>query len=332
MTPPRFSTADLRAAAAAAIRAPSLHNSQPWRFRLRDSAVEVLADPQRQLPVGDATGWAVRIACGAAVFNARLALALRGTAAQVQVRPDHTDPTLMARLTPGPARPATRAERELFDAIAVRHSNRRPFWPTPVPSDIRVRLVEAARVEGAWLELLVGMLPLTMLGEIADSADRVLRRDPRYQAEMSQWIRTDVAGEGIPVTAGGFAPEAHDLFPMRTYTEHRRPLGRDFEPEPLVAVLGSTGDSAGDQINAGQALQRVLLTATTAGLSSSMSSQPIEVPAAREQLRQSLQRFGAPQMVLRLGYGQRGRPTPRRDLDDVLSTEDALINDEGAQP
>ena len=128
-----YDDADLRRAAAAAVRAPSLYNSQPWRFRLRDGAIEVLADPARQLTVADSTGWAVRIACGAATCNARLALAAAGTPAQVLLRPDRAQPELLARLTPGPRRPPTYTESELASAIPRRHSNRQPFWPDPVP-------------------------------------------------------------------------------------------------------------------------------------------------------------------------------------------------------
>lgn len=318
MTAPAYDETDLRRAVAAAIRAPSLHNSQPWRFRLRDGAIEVLADPSRQLAVADRTGWAVRIAGGAAAFNARLALAANGTPAEVAVRPVPSDPELLVRLTPGSGRLPTFAEQDLYDAVARRHSNRRPFWPTPVPSEVRVRLIEAARVEGAWLELLVGMTALAGFAEIARSADRVLRRDPRYQAEMFTWAHTEAAADGVPVTAGGPAAEPQDLLPQRPYTDRPRAAGRDFEPEPLVAVLGAAGDTAGDQIGAGQALQRVLLTVTDAGLACSMISQPIEVPAAREQVRRSLRRAGVPQMGLRIGYGQRGRPTPRRDPADVI--------------
>ena len=309
---------DLRRAAAAGIRAPSLHNSQPWRFRLRDGAIEVLADTSRHLEVADRSHWALRIACGAATCNARLALAAHGTPPDVAVRPDAGEPDLIARLTRGPDRPPTYLEEDLSAAIPRRYSNRRPFWPEPVPSEIRSRLIDAARAEYGWLDLLVGMTALSGFAEIAQSADRVLRRDPAYQSELYTWIHADAAPDGVPVSAGAPAGEPQDLLPQRAFADGRRGAGRDYEPEPLVAILGSAGNSPADQIVAGQALQRVLLTVTDAGLASSMLSQPIEVLSAREQLRRSLGRFGVPQMAMRIGYGHPGHPTPRRDVADVL--------------
>src|SRR2546430_6883711 len=101
------------AAVEAAIRAPSLHNSQPWRFRLREGALEVLADPLRRLPAADPRGWAMRVACGAAVFNARLAFAMAGSPAQMRLRPDPAQPDLLARLRPGPPPPPTPQEKAL---------------------------------------------------------------------------------------------------------------------------------------------------------------------------------------------------------------------------
>ncbi|MET0492434.1 MAG: nitroreductase family protein [Actinoplanes sp.] len=314
----RYDDSDLRRAAAAAVRAPSIHNSQPWLFRLRDGAVEILADRSRQLAVADSGGWALRIACGAASFNAQLALAAAGTPATVVLRPDDRDSDLMARLTPAEPRPATYLETDLFAAVARRHSNRQPFWPNPVPAETRVRLIEAARAESGWLDLLVGMTALSGFAEIAQSADRVLRRDERYQAELSAWVHVDAAPDGISVTAGAPPAEPQDLLPQRAFGAPARAPGRDFEPEPLIAILGVSGDRPYDQLLVGQAMQRVLLTATDAGLASSMISQPIEVPAAREQLRRSLSRSGTPQMALRLGYGHPGRPTARRDLSEFL--------------
>ncbi|MBQ1073560.1 nitroreductase family protein [Micromonospora sp. C31] len=313
-----FTVEQLRAAATDAVRAPSLHNTQPWRFRLRDGGIEVLADPQRRLPATDPNGWGVRIACGAALFNLRLALAVAGTPATVRLRPCPAEPDVVARLVPDVPRRPTPAEQALHGAIPRRFSNRAPFWPDPVPADARWRLAEAARAEQCWLELLVGVSAVNAFAEIARSAHRVLERSPEYRAEHQEWVRATPAPDGIPAASGGPLGEPQDLLPSRGFGGLNRAPGRDFEPEPLVAVLGSPGNTAVDQVVAGQALQRVLLAATDSGLAVSMLSQPIEVPSAREQLRLSLGRFGTPQMVMRVGYGQPGWPTPRREVDEVL--------------
>lgn len=319
MTIDTLADATFRSAVRAAIRAPSMHNSQPWRFRWRDGAIEVYADPARHLPVADPNGWAVRLACGAAAFNARLALAVAGCPANAVLRPELSEPNLMVRLVPAEPRPATPTETRLYEAIERRHSNRAPFHPEPVPAPARKALIEAARIENAWLELLTGPGPLTAMGAIAGAAARVLDRDPDYRDEISAWSRTDESHlDGVPASAGGPSPEPRDLLPSRPFHHYRRAPDEVFEPEPLVAVLGTAGDTPQHQLVAGMALQRVLLTATAAGLAASMLSQPIEVTPAREQLRLALGRFGVPQMVLRIGFGQPGFPTPRRDFDDVI--------------
>ena len=315
-----YTTEDLRPAVEAAIRAPSLHNSQPWRFRLRDGGIELSADRQRILSVAG-RDWGVRLSCGAALFNLRLALAVAGKPATVDVRPYPHDPRVLARLVPDGARPPSGAERSLYDAIARRHSNRTPFWGDPVPSEVRSALAKAARAESGWLEFVIGSAAVEAIAEIVHAANRVLERDPLYVAELARWTRYDPAPDGVPVSVGGPAGEPQDLLPQRAFGVRTRAPGRDFEPEPLVAVLGCAGDSDADQLGAGQALQRVLLTAAGAGLAVSMLSQPIEVPAAREQLRLSLGRYGMPQIVLRLGYGQQGFPTPRRPAEDVIDVD-----------
>ncbi|SCL31599.1 Nitroreductase family protein [Micromonospora nigra] len=313
-----FTVEQMRAAATDAVRAPSLHNVQPWRFRLRDGGIEVLVDQTRHLPATDPSGWGARIACGAALFNLRLALAVAGTPATVRLRPYPAEPDVVARLLPDVPRRPTPAEQALHAAIPRRFSNRAPFWPDPVPADARWRLGEAARAEQCWLELLIGVSAVAAFGEIAHSAHRVLERDPAYRAERDAWVRAEQSADGIPAASGGPQTEPQDVLPSRGFGGRNRAPGRDFEPEPLVAVLGSPGNTAVDQVVAGQALQRILLTATDLGLSASMLSQPIEVPSARDQLRLSLGRFGTPQMVMRIGYGQPGWPTPRRAVDEVV--------------
>jgi hypothetical protein len=316
-------TIDYPAAIGAAVRAPSLHNSQPWRFRVGPGRIEVRVDPDRRLPASDPTGWAARVACGAALLNLRLALTVQGWQAQVRLHPDPVDPDLLAVVEPIRSRPASPAEQRLWQAIWRRHSNRAPFWPDPVPAGARAHLAAAATTEGAWLELLIGLGPVAAVAEIARTADHVLMRSTDYRTELAAWTRTGTAADrvpadGVPADAGGPRPEPQDLLPRRPFSDRPRGPVREFEPQPLVAVLGTAGDTPGDQVLAGQALQRVLLTATDDGLAVSLLSQPIEVAGAREQLRLALRQFGTPQMVLRVGYGQLGTPTPRRSVAEVL--------------
>ncbi|GGM32215.1 MULTISPECIES: Acg family FMN-binding oxidoreductase [Micromonospora] len=313
-----FGVGQLRAAARDAVRAPSMHNSQPWRFRLREGGIEVAVDPDRRLPAADPSGWAARIAGGAALFNLRLSLAVAGTPARVRLRPYPGEPDVLARLVPDVPRAPTPAQRSLHAAVARRFSHRAPFWPNPVPAEARWRLVEAARAEQGWLELVIGVSAVNAFAALAQSAHRVLDRDRAYRDELAGWVRGGPAPDGVPAAAGGPVAQPQDLLPSRAFGVRERAPGRDFEPEPLVAVLGAAGNTATDQVVAGQALQRVLLTATDAGLAVSLLSQPIEVPAAREALRLSLGRFGTPQMVLRVGYGQPGWPVGRRDVEEFL--------------
>jgi len=310
---------DFRTAVGAAVLAPSLHNSQPWRFRLAGDQVHVLTDPGRTPPVADADGWAARIACGAATYNLQLAFAVRGQPMQVQWRPVASERELVAALQPAPPRPPTPGQQRLFLAVPNRHSNRHPFRSQLVPPVARLAMIEAAAAEGAWLDLVVGRIPVAAVGEIAHAANRVLQRDVAYAAELAAWTHRDgVAVDGVPADVGGFNAGPQDLLPQRPFSDLVRMAGENVEDDPLVAVLGTIGDRPVDQLRAGYALQRVLLTITDHGLASSMLSQPIEVASAREQLRISLGRSGTPQMVLRVGYGDPASATPRRPVADVI--------------
>jgi nitroreductase len=309
------------AAVEAAVLAPSMHNSQPWLFRLGPEHVDLLVGPRRRLPVSDATGWASRVGCGAALFNLRLALAAEGMPAVVRMQPDSDDPELLARLTPDRPRPALPVEARLYRAIWRRHSNRAPFLDKPVPVAARSELMAAARAENGSLNLLIGPVAVEVAAEMVRVADQALRRDDAYQAELSAWTRRDrdraAAADGVPTVAGGPAPRPHELLARRDFGGRELAGHRGYEREPLLAVIGTTGDWPSDQVQAGQVLQRVLLTAADLGLAASMFSQPIEVPGIRAQLRRALTRQAVPQMLLRFGYATSTPHSPRRPISEV---------------
>ncbi|OLF04835.1 nitroreductase [Actinophytocola xinjiangensis] len=303
----------------AAVRAPSVHNTQPWRFVVRGPVVEVCLDGDRVLTVADPDGREARLSCGAALLNLRVALRAAGRAVVVDPLPDPAHPELLATVRVAGRRPATPAERDLADAVGNRTTNRRPFVDRIVPGSERSALVAAADAEGAHLLLLDTPRALETFATLLRRADQRQEDDPDYQAELRAWTTGDPARhDGVPSAAGGPRPAGTPLLKLRDYPG-RRTAEREFEQDPLVAMVTTAGDTALDHLRAGQAMQRALLVATSAGLGASFFSQPIEQPDLRAALRTGLTAGAHPQAVLRIGYGHRGAPTPRRPVAEVTS-------------
>lgn len=57
-----------------AILAPSGHNTQPWRFRIEDDWVDLIADRERRLPVVDPHDRELMNSCGATLTLLRTAM------------------------------------------------------------------------------------------------------------------------------------------------------------------------------------------------------------------------------------------------------------------
>ncbi|GAA4862689.1 nitroreductase family protein [Saccharopolyspora rosea] len=308
----------------AATAAPSLCNSQPWWFRCTPTAIELHADARRTVPVADPEHRELALGCGAALLNLRLAIRAVGVHPDVRLLPEHGRPDLLAAVRPAARRPVTPSDRELAEAIHRRHTNRRPFTAAAVPDPLRARLRQAAEAERAWLAVL-DRTHYGRLQALAREAHQAQLEDPEFVAEWRHWTgRDDHALDGVPARASGPRPEPQDEWVLRDYsggTASPRVPGKDFEPEPLICVLGSFQDTPLAQLQAGVAMQHVLLTATASGLASSFLSQVIEVPRTRRELRSLIGGGLWPQTVLRIGYGSPVPPTPRRPLSDVLTPD-----------
>lgn len=306
----------------AAGAAPSLHNSQPWRFApVPDSlGVHVYTDPGRAVPLTDPDGRALHISVGAALFNLRVAGLRLGRDPEVRLLPDAAEPTLAAtvRLSrPAPSSPPY--GKDLFDAIGQRHSSREPFANRDVPEAVLGELSAAALDEGAVLSPLEEDGVRRVLSLTAE-AERRTGGDLARMAETRSWLRLEKpATDGVPAAALG--PQDHDArVPMRSFTGRSLPSTppRRFEALPQLATLTTHGDLRADWLRAGQAVQRVWLVATVHGLRASVLHQAVEWPDTRWGLRDPAEGIGYTQLVLRLGYGPPGPSTPRRPADEIL--------------
>jgi hypothetical protein len=268
------------------------------------------------------------MSCAAATFHLRASLAARGVATQTTLFPNRAYPTWIARVATLGVGDTDDPLAELGGFIAQRHTNRGPFMGMPVPDEVVATLRAAAEVEGAWLLPFDAEYDRVRIVALVMEGDHQQWSDPRFRAELSQWIRPVGApsqdGMASHLLGGGALPTAIARWVVRTVDLGTRTAATDRDlaaASPMVAVLGTDGDGPKDWARAGMALDRVLLELTGEGLSASFLNQPVEVPTLRSDLHAILHergRAGFAQVVLRIGYGPDAAPTPRRDLRDVI--------------
>ena len=312
-----------------AVLAPSPHNTQPWRFRINVNDAEVFADRRRALRVVDPHGRELTLACGAALYNLRVAAEYFGRSYSVSLLPRSDEPDLLASLTLHLYSETSSEDVVLFHALTQRRTNRQAFRPDPLPEEILTELADAAAREGAWLALVTEDAARQAIADLVAKADKIQWADRAFRRELAVWLRTDAEhqADGIPTHDLGVRDWMAFAGPalVRTFNRGNNQAARDAEiatHSPALAVLGTDQDEPGTWLQAGQALERVLLHAQSEGVSASYLNQPIEVDDLRPQLAGVIGLGGFPQVLLRLGYGPEVPPTPRRSVRSLLIKHD----------
>lgn len=312
----------LRWVVSIAVRAPSIHNSQPWQFVATPSgALELHAERSRQLPVVDPDSRQLHISAGAAVHHAVLALHGIGRRAQVSLLPDPMHPDLLARITTSPSNSLPSPEEwALLHATRDRHTHRSPFADGRLSKALLVDLFLAAERQGGHVRYVELAGERRMLADLVAEATNRQESDPEYRREVMAWSgRPEGVPDGVP-TSALTPPATGDEFRQRSFgpTPHLWISEADGE-HPDILMLWSPTDSPDAWLRAGAALSALLLTATCAGVAGSMLNQPLEIPALRQRIRHEMRLPGFPQMLLRVGYAAGFTATPRRPVSEVLT-------------
>jgi hypothetical protein len=317
-------SAILRHAAMRATLAPSVHNTQPWRFVLAGDALEIQADPTRQLKVLDPTKRQLLISCGCALFNARIALAAKGYDPVVERFPDAHRPNLVARIripdTPADWVPLA----PLDEYIEKRQTNRRRLEDEVVDNETVYELVHAANAEASQLFVIKDSDHRLVTASLSQQADAMQNIDPAYRAELRMWTTDDPQRrDGVPAMAVPHVDAgAHDDIPIRDFDTSGMgwlPTQTESSMHQCLLLLGTRSDNQDSWLRAGEALERIWLEATRRNLVASPLTQVIEVPRTRAMLRAELNLSMYPHVLIRVGRAAKTPASRRRRLADVIS-------------
>ncbi len=314
-------TETIRAVMALATRAPSVHNSQPWRWRVGARSLHLYADTTMHLPSIDPDSRDLILSCGGSLHHCVVGLAALGWQAKVHRLPNPAEPNHLAAIEVS-RQAATELDVALAAAVPRRRTDRRHYSSWPVPAaDIALMGARAARA-GVMMRQ-VESLP--KLQRIVAQAVLAHATDPDYLTELAAWSGRYASLAGVPARSTP-PSDPTAVIPGRLFAGPVLEQPADVSPiddNAVVLALGTKDDSELSRLRAGEATSLILLSATALGLASCPVTEPLEVPSTRAAVQEDV--FGSSgyaQMLLRVGWASiNAEPlpsTPRRSLDDVV--------------
>src|SRR5688572_13098336 len=290
-------TMALTDAATVAGRAPSIHNTQPWRLVVDGQTLGVHAETARRLAEVDPAGHLMLLSCGAATHHAEVALAAAGWRTETD-RPADPDGGPLARIrVVGRGEPDPVAVSRLA-AIAQRRTDRRAVPVGPVPESALAAVTAAVAQAGRHLHI----LGRDQVVEVAVAVERAMRAeggDDRMRSELADWAGgARAAGTGIP-DASIPAEAPRTTVAGRDFgVDGTLPPGAGHDESAVYAVLYGSGDTPVDWLRAGEALSAAWLDAVTLGLTLLPFSAPVEIASTRLLLDRIVSHVGHPYLVV----------------------------------
>jgi len=306
-----------------ACRAPSVHNSQPWRWVAEGAGLHLFVDRCRWVHSADRSGREAIISCGAVLDHLRIAMVAAGWQAHIERFPNPNNRDHLASLEFSPLEFVTDAQRKRTEAILQRRTDRLPLGRPTYWASFEPVLRSSVDESVAMLDVLSDDVR-PQLVEASQLTEALRRDDASYHAELQWWTSPFALSEGVPPDALASDSERQRVdvardFPSRSHLDRRGDVAVDWSK---VLVLSTAEDTRTDVLRCGEALSTVLLECTMAGMATCTLTHLIELDDSRDIVRKLLWEHGEPQVLIRVGIAPSMEDlpaaTPRRPLVDVL--------------
>jgi len=333
-----------------AILAASPHNTQPWLFKVTNSAIELYIDTSRNVGALDPYLREEHIGMGCALENLMLAAVANGYAAKLTLLPGKLgsdpvapEPQLLARVD---LAPGTREESELYDAIPRRHTNRGAYLPQkPIPPEV---IESLSRLPGDESEVKIFLFTADAdrrkIMEISSAAKREIYSDPDVVRGSDRWIRMNWSEvqkfrDGLTIDAFGLPPIATAVSKMMPLWMLQRVASQGEKDRyselmlsaPLIGIIAVRDRyDREDCLRAGRIWQRSHLLATARGVAGRPCNEAVEMIDHEKALGKPARVAGLlaevlgdsawqPTFVFYMGYPTlTARASPRRPIENVV--------------
>ena len=318
-----ISLADFEFLVAQAVKAPSGHNTQPWKFRQNESAVEIYPDFDRRLPVVDPDDRELFVSLGCAVENLCLAAQTKGYKSAVSVGDKGV-------ITVSLAEEAGVKPSPLFNQIDARQTNRSVYSGEEIALDALKRLQAIRSEDGVSVHYYARQTKqFNDIEQYVFQGNTNQMQNEAFKAELKSWMRfnkkhQDQTLDGLSYAVFG-APNvprwmAEPIMSMAINAKTQNKADREKIASASHLVLFTTRENSWREwVDLGRTLQRFLLTATELGIAHAYLNQPNEQPEIAAEMAKTLDLDGEyPTVLLRIGYGEQQAYSKRRAVKDVI--------------
>ena len=306
-----------------ASKAPSGHNTQPWKFHITDSTITVLPNLDVALPVVDRNNRELFISLGCAVENLCIAASYFGYTTHII---ECSIEAIILELTKN----ALTIEDSLFHQIEKRQTNRNIYNGNKISDGILQQLQSIPKENGIQFYFTEINTPFAnTITQYIMKGNEIQMADIAFKNELLSWMRfnkkqVEATHNGLSYLVFGNPPLPRilarpivSLF-LKPNAQNKSDR-KKIDSSSHFVVCATQRDTIEEWINLGRTLQRFLLKVTEIGISYAFLNQPCEVAALAFDLREKLPvNKEHPTLIMRIGYAKQIPYSPRKKIETSL--------------